>query len=139
MPSLVAVFDSLTSQIETKLSTTVVRGKPSLGRPGVTYPIIAVRLGDVGFQEIPTRPHPLGSPIPRGEQVLLEIALIAQEEYELWQLVDSFFTMAKTFSSFVLGSETVRMVWQPITRLNGDMDNVLDFAASTSVVLTWRI
>lgn len=140
MPTLVQVFDGFTNLLETGLTVNVVKGTPTIGRTGFTYPVVAVMFGDLGYQEIPARPHPVGSPIPRGGQSQLLVSLFANDEYALWQLVDSLFTLAKTSPSFTVGGETVRVLWQTITRVaNGEMDNVLDFAASTSVVLTWRI
>lgn len=139
MPSLVEVFDAFTDLLETGLSTNVVKGMPTIGRAGFSYPAVAVIFNDLDFQSIPTRPHPIGSPHPRGGQASLQIALIAADEYALWQLADAVFTLAQASSSLTVGGETVKAVWQTITRVSGDMDNVFNFAASTAVVLTWRI
>jgi len=114
------------------ITVTVMLGYPEEGRPMPSLPVLALAFAGDAYQRNGQNIR-LGETRPHGAEVTATLMLIAEEEYQLLQLVDFLRGIKEAALGLVVGSDTFTINYEGTRRTPFGMSDLLHHAAETAV------
>lgn len=108
-------------------------GYPEEGRPMPTLPILALAFANDDYQGR-NRHVRLGETRPQGIEISATIMLIAENEYQLLQLVDFLRDIKQEAAGITVGSDAFVVTYDTTRRVPFGVSEILHHAAETAVL-----